>query len=163
MRYRLNKWSSHSWDFKDRWGLMVRQIFRKLEIPNWDRLSCFRFENRGIKRLTENTETSASWSISLVASKCEKNRIRNKTSYHIPFCKFIFYCTRINVIWRTGMETQLENMKPNLLLWFQYKTISTNISGISQSSKYSCTFPHSCMRWISSFFPSYLILIIAQV
>lgn len=118
------------WDFKDRWGLVVRQIFRKPETRNWDRLSCFSLENQRIRRLTENTDTSASWSISLVASKCDKNGIRNKTTYPMPFCKFIFYCTRISVIWRTGKETQLENMKPNLLLWFQYKTVSTNIFGI---------------------------------
>ena len=39
----------------------------------------------------------------------------------MPFCKLIFNYTRINVIWRTDMETQLENMKPYLLPWFQYQ------------------------------------------
>ena len=36
--------------------------------------------------------------------------------------------------------------------------VSTNISGIQQSSKYFYIFPYSCMRWISLSFSSYLIL-----
>lgn len=37
------------------------------------------------------------------------------------FSKFIFNCMWVNVILRTGVETQLENMKLNFLSWFQYQ------------------------------------------